>query len=297
MITKTDLNWWLDLEPELDWQFATTYAEGAPHEYVTSQRTPGLEPADFVRAGHVIRTFGQPLKFFKWTRIYLTTPMGWKHWTMSDDLSETNLVNRGRVEHVYGTQNAPRTASEAESPWDAFATSFDQTHAMTEEESTQTAELIRAMFGDRLWRTLDIGCGTGWLTDAGLVEPVRYVGVDPSTAMLNTLVSKHPVLAAVHPMSFGEALARRVLGGTIFDTVLALGGSASYLTPSELAAARVRGKRGALFMHYAPGEVPVTGDLGPWAAAESFAAVTKMAASQHRVGRFIASVVSAGRGE
>jgi len=34
VITRAGLNWWLDLEPELDWQFATTYADSAPHEYV-----------------------------------------------------------------------------------------------------------------------------------------------------------------------------------------------------------------------------------------------------------------------
>ena len=39
LITRDDLRWWLDLEPELDWQFATTYAEGAPHEYVVADKT------------------------------------------------------------------------------------------------------------------------------------------------------------------------------------------------------------------------------------------------------------------
>lgn len=293
MITKTDLNWWLDLEPQLDWQFATTYADGAPHEYVTSTRTPGLEPADLVRAGHVIRTFGQPMKFFKWTRIYLTTPMGWKHWTMSADLTETNLVNRGRVEHVYGPQNAPRTSSGAESAWDAIATTYDETGGMTPDEAALTTEFIRDAFGERLWRTLDIGCGTGWLLDVGLAESVRYVGVDPSTAMLNTLVAKHHVLQSIHPMTFGDALERRVLCGSRFDTVLALGGSASYITPAELFAAEKRAKRGALFMHYALGEEPVTRDLNQEASAESLEAVTEMAVSQHRIGRFIASLVQA----
>jgi hypothetical protein len=48
----------------------------------------------------VIHTFGVPMKSYRSTRIYLTTPMGWKHWTMDRDLDETRLVNRGRVEHV-----------------------------------------------------------------------------------------------------------------------------------------------------------------------------------------------------
>jgi len=39
VILNSDLKWWLNLEPELDWQYATTYAEGAPHEYVVAGKT------------------------------------------------------------------------------------------------------------------------------------------------------------------------------------------------------------------------------------------------------------------
>ena len=234
MITRDDLTWWLDLEPQLDWQFATTYAEGAPHEYVVADKTPGLTQADAARAAHVIRTFGEPMKFYKTTRIYLTTPMGWKHWDMQGsriDDGDVTLINRGRVEHVYGVQNAPRTFSGVASAYDGLATTWDAQHGMTAEEQTQTADLIRDVFGDNLWRTLDVGCGTGWPLDVGLAEPVRYVGIDPSTGMLNALVAKHPHLAGIHPMTFSDAVQRRVLCGTRFDTVLALGGSASYLSP------------------------------------------------------------------
>lgn len=82
--------------------------------------------------------------------------------------------------------------------------------------------------GDRNVRTLDIGCGTGPALDLGITDSVRYVGIDPSQAMLNELVRKYPLLAGVHPMTFGQALERRVLCGTRFDLVLALGGSASH---------------------------------------------------------------------
>ncbi len=34
MITRDDLNWWLELAPTLDWTFAKTYAKTAPHDYV-----------------------------------------------------------------------------------------------------------------------------------------------------------------------------------------------------------------------------------------------------------------------
>ena len=178
MITRADLEWWLELEPELDWQFAVTYAEGAPHEYVAAPRTRGLDECDYVRAAHVIQTFGEPMKFYNQTRIYLTTPMGWKHWKMDRNLDETTLVNRGRVEHVYGVQKMPRTRSGVVSPYDGYASTWDTSHAMTETEQAQGFAIIRRTFGDHLGRTLDIGSGTaGRLPQA---SPTRSA-TSPST--------------------------------------------------------------------------------------------------------------------
>jgi hypothetical protein len=293
MITRADLNWWLDLEPELDWRFATTYADGAPHEYVASPRTDGLEQRDYVRAAHVIQTFGEPMKFYKRTRIYLRTPMGWKHWTMDADLGETTLVNRGRVEHVYGIQNMPVTKSLAESPYDALASTWDKSHGMTASEESATIAFIRDVFGDKLWRTLDVGCGTGWPLTNGLVEPVRYVGIDPSTAMLNALVAKHPVVAGLHPMNWADAVQQRVLCGTRFDTVLAVGGSASYLGAAELGELVARSTRGAIVAHYANGATPETSDLDMNASASSLAAATAQAVEQREAGRFVLSLLPA----
>lgn len=294
MILNSDLNWWLNLEPELDWQYATTYAEGAPHEYVVAGKTPGLSEDDVARAAHVIRTFGEPMKFFKQTRIYLVTPMGWKHWDMQGgilDESGITLINRGWADHVYGTQNMPRTASGVVSAYDAIATTWDRSHGLSELEVQATIGLIRDTFGEKLWRTLDVGCGTGLPLDLGLADSVRYVGIDPSSAMLNALVMKHPLLAGVHPMTYSEAERQRVLCGTRFDTVLALGGSASYLTPSDIEQLRTRAKRDVFLMHYAPDAPVATGDLDPVLAAESLRATTASATSQTRIGRFIASVL------
>lgn len=291
MITRADLDWWLELEPELDWRYAVTYANSAPHEYVAAPRTDGLSNADFVRAAHVIQTFGEPMKFWKRTRIYLTTPMGWKHWTMDSDLSGTRLVNRGLVQHVYGVQNAPRTNSGLASPYDSYASSWDAGWGMSRVEREQTAALIREVFGDNLGRTLDVGCGSGWPIAAGLVAPVRYVGVDPSTAMLNALVAAHGSVAALHPMTWHDAVSRRLLGGTTYDSVLSLGGAASYLGPADLAALQSRSARGALTMHWAPDERPCTDDLDPDTAARSLAAASLTASAQTRIGRFIASLL------
>ena len=234
-ITRDDLEWWLERIHELDWVFAVTYAQGAPHEYVNAGRTPGFTHEDSVRAARVIRTFGQPAKFFNSTRIYLEDGRGWKYWDMADtDVTVSNIINRGRVEHVYGVQNAPRTTSGVASAYDAVATDWDLSLGATADERADLTELIGSLGRFKKKRVLDIGCGTGLALDLGITESVRYVGVDPSQGMLNTLVMKYPHLAGVHAMTFGQALEQRVLGGTKFDLVLALGGAASYLSDAEL---------------------------------------------------------------
>ncbi|WP_084079261.1 class I SAM-dependent methyltransferase [Demequina sp. NBRC 110057] len=290
MITKTDLDWWRGLVAELDWAFATTYAEGAPHEYVIPDKTPGFSKADCVRAARVIRTFGEPAKFYKATNIYLALDDGWKYFPLDRDVRDTGIINRGRAEHVYGAQNHPRTYSGVASPYDAYASHWDSDHGMTDDEQAKTANLMREVFGSKLWRTLDIGCGTGLPLDLGLAEPVRYVGIDPSSAMLNELVWKHKHLDGVQAMTYSEAERRRVLCGTQFDTVLALGGSASYLTPVEIGMLRRRAKKAVLLMHYAPGEAPITNDLP---AAEDSLATASALGEQRRIGRFVATVIPA----
>ncbi len=41
-ITQADLDWWLARAAELEWIFAKTYAETAPHSYVVEGRTSGM---------------------------------------------------------------------------------------------------------------------------------------------------------------------------------------------------------------------------------------------------------------
>lgn len=124
---------------------------------------------------------------------------------------------------------------------------------------------------------------------------MRYIGIDPSTAMLNGLVMKHPNLAGVHPMTYAEAEQWRVLCGTRYDSVLALGGSASYLAPGEIELLRSRAKRDVLLMHYGPEEVHTAPGLEPQQAEASLRAATTTATSHSRVGRCVASILPGNR--
>lgn len=259
-ITEVDLSWWREKIQRLDWVFAVTYAEGAPHEYI-ADRTEGMNLDDFVRAARVIHRFGEPQKFYKWTRIYLIHD-GWKYWTMNDDHRAVALINRGRVEHVYGVQNAPRTKSATTSAYDRIASCWDSAIGATADERSAIGRFTDEITSRyRKYRTLDIGAGTGLALDLRLTEPVRCTAIDPSQAMLNELVRKHPLIARVEPMTFAEVRKSRSLAGTKFDLVLALGGAASYLSDEDLSALPENSRGHYVLSTYAPGESPITGDL------------------------------------
>jgi hypothetical protein len=292
-VTSADLEWWREKITALDWVFAVTYADGAPHEYV-ADRTEGMSPQDFVRAARVIHTFGEPQKFYKWTRIYLVHD-GWKYWTMDDDLRNTTLVNRGRASHVYGVQNAPQSASMRWTAYDGVATYWDAELGTTREEREGFHSLAAELGDFTKRRVLDLGCGTGLALDLGITEPVRYTGIEPSQAMLNQLVRKHPLVARIEPMDFADARLNRVLCGTKFDLVVALGGSASYLTGDDLAALPANSTGRYLLSAYADGEAPSVSDLTETQLREARIRLHAFAAESggrvEHVGRFDVAVI------
>ncbi len=223
-MTEDDLKWWWTLAGQVEWTFARTYAETAPHSYVVHPRTAGMTEDDYVRAAHVIHTFGEPAKFYSMTSIYLTSPDGrLKWWTMDQDLNETNLINQATTERLYGVQNAPATYSGIRTPYDGVATRYDGEHPITEDEARTLRELVTPFMGDYPTSVLDVGCGTGRILDLGLTSPDRYAGVDPSQPMLNMLVRKHPHVAAVYPMTIEQALEDGLFTRGQFEIVTAYG--------------------------------------------------------------------------
>lgn len=203
MTTPEDLRWWLALAPTLRWTFAKTYAASAPHSYVVAGRTSGLTGADFVRAGRVIRTFGQPGKFYSYTNVYLTSADGrLKWWTMDADVADTDLINQASTDRVYGHQDAPATATGTFTACDAIACDYDRTRDASRDEWVRLHVVHH--FGEHRPTTLDVGCGTGALLDLGVTDPGRYTGVDSSQAMLNVLVLKHPGVARLVPARFED---------------------------------------------------------------------------------------------
>jgi hypothetical protein len=246
-ITQADLDWWLERAAELEWVFAKTYAETAPHSYVVEGRTSGMSKDDYVRAGRVIHTFGRPAKFYGMTSIYLTSPDGLlKWWTMDADVRDTGLINQATTERLYGVQNAPVTASGIETPYDALASSYDEHRPISEELASRLREAVAALTGQYPPAVLDVGCGTGRVLDLALTRPDRYAGVDPSTPMLNQLVRKHPSVAGIYPMRIEQALALQIFTPGQFEIVTILLDRSDELAADDIGAIELLASRGVI---------------------------------------------------
>lgn len=217
-IREADLAWWLGLATTLPWIWAKTYAASAPHDYVVLGRTPNLTHADLVRAGAVIRTFGQPGKFFASTNIYLRDGE-FKYWTMDARVRDTTLINRASIAREYGPQDAPSTYAAGFSAYDSVAADYDLRRDASRDDEVRSRIMHR--FGSRSPRTLDVGCGSGALLDFGVVRPDRYTGIDPSQGMLNELVLKHPGVHRVIPARLEDCTDADLRGP--FELVVAMG--------------------------------------------------------------------------
>ena len=221
VITEEDLDWWVTRAATLKWTFARTYAATAPHSYVVQGRTVGMTAADYVRAGRVIHTFGQPGKFYGMTSIYLTSPDGRvKWWTMDRDVRDTTLINQATTDRLYGVQNAPSTVSGIRPPttgWPAPMTSCIRRPASW---PTPARRWPRSRGTSRRRCSTSAAALAGswtWPDDTG---SVRRGGPQPADA--EPLVRKHPNVAAVYPMPVEQALARRLFTAGQFEIVTML---------------------------------------------------------------------------
>lgn len=255
-ITHDDLQWWLARAARLEWIFAKTYAESAPHSYVVEGRTRGMSRDDYLRAGRVIHTFGRPAKFYGMTSIYLTSPDGQlKWWTMDSDVRETNLINQATTERLYGVQNAPDTESGAVTPYDELATSYDELNPTADAVAVELRDAVTELAGKYPPAVLDLGCGTGRVLDLHLTTPDRYAGVDPSTPMLNQLVRKHPGVGAIYPMRAEDAFRRSLFTHGQFEILTILDVSEAELATATLDVLQPFASRGVILM--SGGEVAI----------------------------------------
>jgi len=80
--------------------------------------------------------------------------------------------------------------SETDSDWDSNA--YDGSHAFVYEYGADVLDLLDPRSGERI---LDLGCGTGHLTDRIADAGADVVGIDQSAEMIETARETHPELA------------------------------------------------------------------------------------------------------
>jgi len=110
-----------------------------------------------------------------------------------------------------------------------------------------------------------------------VTHPSLYTGVDPSQAMLNELVRKHPSVKNLLPGRW-EDMARRA--GQGYDLAVSLFGSASYISAEFIPVIPklVTGSGLTILMHYKDGYLPDYEKDGPLAGRQAMAASREAAA-------------------
>ena len=77
------------------WIFAKTYAQTAPHEYLVKRNLSEEDQKTLVEFAYFIKDNGYKKLF--WTIEFTYFDIGdWMYWTMDDDISTTDLINRAK---------------------------------------------------------------------------------------------------------------------------------------------------------------------------------------------------------
>ena len=137
------------------------------------------------------------------------------------------------------------------SQYDVIADRYDElfTDASSLSENAEVGEMLRPLSGS----VLDVGCGTGLLTEIIGIEPDNYLGVDPSEGMLKKFKEKHPKFRNLVCAPYDG----KVVDCNQFDNIISLFGSPSYL--SNMSLLRISRCKGHLFlMFYKDSYHPVT---------------------------------------
>jgi len=249
LMRPEDLDWFLERAGQLKWKFAETM-KSVPHSYVVRGRS--WSDHDAVRGFGVLQTFGTPGKFRERTNIYLfDEPTQRRWWPMTTHYWQTKIINMAIDGRMYGTQDAPSTQTSYFTDYDQIGYVYDDLlNGTTAAERTGHWRIMMEVVSKPRPRVLDLAAGTGGTLDAKLAGAPLTTVVDPSQAMLNNLVMKHPTVGSVQPVTAEEFLSYGIGG---YDAVIASFGGASHLSPEAVLATPEQAKQAVILSFYRNG--------------------------------------------
>ena len=129
------------------------------------------------------------------------------------------------------------------SQYDDIASKYDA--LFRDETSLVENHEVGGMLPPLAGSTLDIGCGTGLLTEIIKIDPKDYIGIDPSKGMLDEFKKKHPEFES---RLVCEPFDGKNIDCKNFDNIVALFGSPSYLSHlAVLALSKSRARKFLMF--------------------------------------------------
>lgn len=139
--------------------------------------------------------------------------------------------------------------------YDRIAEVYDSQYLdeASQQENRHIAQLVQEFHPNP--RLLDVGCGTGLSLELELATPERFVGLDPSSGMLEVLMKKYPATRpSMIRATFEDAHARHLFKQP-FEVMVSLFGSPSYISSSYMEVMISLAPYGVV-MHYLPGYWP-----------------------------------------
>lgn len=138
------------------------------------------------------------------------------------------------------------------SQYDDIAVKYDD--LFRDESSLVENREVGAMLPPLNGSILDIGCGTGLLTEVYNIDPQNYLGIDPSKGMLSQFRNKHPEFTK---RLINEPFTGKNIDCSKFDNIVAMFGSPSYLSGYALLTIS-KSKARKFLMFYKENYHPVT---------------------------------------
>ena len=188
-----------------NWRFAKTYATTHPHYYTVKK---DCNITDYTRFYRLVRRYGYYYDFYGKEYIQLNVNENY-YWTMGWPSSESEVINR------------KERKIDVKTPFDTVPDWTEEVRG-NELDRMNIANMIKKH--DLEGKVLEIGCGSGLMTQRLDFCREGYLGVDPSWIMLEAF-KKSQNLNVCH--TDFESLNT----GQRFDFVFAACGSASYVRP------------------------------------------------------------------